>query len=229
MVTVPDVCQVSDPPLTPDNEGAVRSSLTVSVAPGVAGAHADWLPAPSTARNWPSVEPCAEIVGGGPEGADDHVCPPSVDVRYWYPASPEPPESVEPDAEMPTDATDCQARDPPLTMGAVGGVPSMRTVSDARGVAGIHAPGFPATSTARNWTSVSPSSLTVSDDPVLGQTHVVPPSIEVRYSSCEKPEPPVSAAVPALMVTDPDVRQVSDPPLTPDNVGAVRSIFTVSV
>ncbi len=43
--------QVSEPPLTVGAVGAVRSSLTVLVAPFELGVHAEALPTASTVRN----------------------------------------------------------------------------------------------------------------------------------------------------------------------------------
>ena len=71
------------PPPTVGSDGAVRSSMTVSVASGVAGVHADTLPAASTERNCTSVVPSAEIATELPVAAADQVVPPFVDVRYW--------------------------------------------------------------------------------------------------------------------------------------------------
>src|SRR5215471_9312841 len=119
------------------------------------------------------------MVTDGPETGALHVAPPLVDVRYSYPATPEP-RSVDPDAESRIEGTLCHDDEPPLTLGAVGFVRSRRTVSDAPGLAGTHADVLPALSTDRNCTRVSPSALMVSALPLVGADQVVPPSVEVR-------------------------------------------------
>ena len=55
-------CQVSEPPLTPTDPGAVRSRRTVDPAAAADGVHALVLPAPSIERNWARVWPCADTV-----------------------------------------------------------------------------------------------------------------------------------------------------------------------
>src|SRR5450755_1098082 len=108
------------PPATTGAVGGVVSILTVLPRPADDGAHAETLPAPSIARICTMVVP-SPVMAAGAATAADHVLPPSVDVRYWYPESPEPPASVEPDAVMVTGAVACQLADPPVTdEGAVG-------------------------------------------------------------------------------------------------------------
>jgi hypothetical protein len=87
---------------------------------------------------------------------------------------------VEPAPETVTEATFCQVAEPPLMTGVEGAVLSIRTVSVASGTAGAQADVNPATSTVRNWTSVSPWAVTTSDPPPTGAVHVLPPSVEVR-------------------------------------------------
>ena len=72
-----------EPPLTFGTLGAVWSSRTVFAAPDVAGAHAETLPAASTARNCTSVSPSfGTLSDPGPgELAGVQVVPPSVEVR----------------------------------------------------------------------------------------------------------------------------------------------------
>src|SRR5947209_20464183 len=83
------VFQVSEPPTTlVGSVGAVRSIFTVLTAVGVAGAHADTLPAASTLRNCTSVVPSAVTVATAPEVAAGQLAPPFTDVRYWEPANP---------------------------------------------------------------------------------------------------------------------------------------------
>jgi hypothetical protein len=95
-------------------------------------------------------------VAEAPAAGADHVTP-SGDVRVWYPASPEPPAgSLEPDPVTVTDATFCQAVDPPATdVGKLGFVRSMLTVADTQ------ADELPTLSVARNRTTVEPSLVTV--------------------------------------------------------------------
>ena len=72
---------VSEPPLTVGAVGAVRSSLTVLLAPLKLGVQEDVLPAPSTVRNCTWVVPCAVTTTLEPEAADDQ--PEPALVRYW--------------------------------------------------------------------------------------------------------------------------------------------------
>jgi hypothetical protein len=89
--------------------------------------------------------------------------------------------AVDPLAEIVTEATLCHDSDPPETVGAVGAVRFSRTVFSAPFVAGAQSEVFPAVSTARNRTRVSPSAVMVSLDPVVALDQVVPPSVEVSY------------------------------------------------
>ena len=89
---------------------------------------------------------------------------------------------MEPDAETITDATLCQPEEPPVTLGAVGAVRSMRTVLLAPALAGFQAERLPAPSTERSCTSVWPSALIASDAPDAAEPHVVPPSVDSRNS-----------------------------------------------
>src|SRR6266705_3434666 len=78
---------------------------------------------------------------------------------------PEPP-SVEPE---PVTVTGRRVHErPPDTVGSVGAVRSSLTVLPAAATAGAHADALPAASTARNWTMVVPSTLTITDGPLTG-------------------------------------------------------------
>ena len=74
------------------------------------------------------------------------------------------------------DATFCHEVELPLMLGAVGAVRSRRTVAPTQ------ADARPATSTARNRTSVSPSAETASEEPAAGADQVEPPSVDVSDS-----------------------------------------------
>src|SRR5205085_1971306 len=76
-VTAATFCHESEPPLTTGAVGATRSIDTVLPTVGDAGAHADFRPDASVARNCTSVVPAAVIVVDVPVAADDHVAPPS--------------------------------------------------------------------------------------------------------------------------------------------------------
>src|SRR5947208_16854571 len=98
-VTEAAVCHESEPPLNDAaSVGAVRSILTVEAAPATAGVQAEPFPALSVVRNWTSVCPSDETVTLVPAAGADQVEPPSVEVRCWMPAKPEPPLSVPPAA-----------------------------------------------------------------------------------------------------------------------------------
>ena len=86
-----------------------------------------------------------------------------------------------PDPVTVTEATFCQARLPPLTVGPVGAVRSMRAVEPAVAEAGVQAEVLPAPSTDRNWTRVSPSAVTFAELPLVAPVHEDPPSVEARY------------------------------------------------
>ena len=71
----------------------------------------------------------------------------------------------------------------PDTVGLVGAPRSSLTVFVAPAAAGTHDETLPAPSTARNCTSVLPSAeTTATDAPDVPADHVVPPSVDVRYS-----------------------------------------------
>jgi len=103
-----------------------------------------------------------------------------VEVSYWYLATPDPGESVAPDAETVAEAAADQPPVPPATTGAVGGVVSILTVLPAPADEGVHAETLPALSMERIWTSVVPSALIVAGA-ATALDQVLPPSIEVRY------------------------------------------------
>src|SRR6476661_9598551 len=92
----------------------------VLAPPGVAGCQSVALPATSSAPNATNVPPSAAIAASAPGEAADQVAPPSVDVRNWYPARPEP-VSVAPDADTVTRSAFCHSSDPPLLGGPGGG------------------------------------------------------------------------------------------------------------
>ena len=75
----------------------------------------------------------------------------------------------------------CHTNEPPVEPGAVGGVRSRRMVLPGVGVAGAHRETLPAASTARNWTTDSPSALTTAVEPLAAAVQITPPSAEVRY------------------------------------------------
>jgi len=153
------------------------------------------------------------------------LAPPSVLVWNSYPVTLET-LSVAPDAVTSTDATFCQLSDPPATVGAVGAVRSRRTRFAAPGDDGDQAVALPALSRARTCTRVSPSAVITAAPPSVAVPQLEPPSVLVRYWNLEKPEiaslPPV-----AVMVREAALNQVFDPPLTPMEMGAVRSIRAV--
>ena len=80
-----------------------------------------------------------------------------------------------------TEATFCQVSEPPATVGAVGSVRSRRTVPPGKLLVGYQVEMLPAPSTARNWSSVSPSAVIAAGLPDVADPQVVPPSVEVRY------------------------------------------------
>ena len=109
------------------------------------------------------------------------VVPPSVDVRHWYPAIPDSP-SVAPPPLTATESTDCHASDPPVTVGTLGPVTSIRAVAAAVPPVGAQLESLPRVSTARNCTSVWPSAVIDTDEPEVGSDQVWPPSVDVWYS-----------------------------------------------
>ncbi len=139
------------------------------------------LPALSSARNCTRVSPSAVTTTLAPAVALDQVVPPSTEVRCSCDATPE---SVSPAplADRVMLATLCQAGEPPLAVGAVGSVRSMRAVEPAVAEEGVQADVLPAPSMLRYCTSVSPSAVMFTLEPVAGALQVVPPSSEVRCS-----------------------------------------------
>ena len=89
--------------------------------------------------------------------------------------------SVDADAVTVVCACDFHAFEPPLTAGVVGRPRSMRAVAAAVPAAGAQAERSPETSTARNWTSVSPFAVTSTDAPADAPDQDAPPSVDVRY------------------------------------------------
>src|SRR5690349_12776441 len=110
---------------------------------------------------------------------------------------------------MVSEATFCQVSEPPPAVGRLGAVRSRRTVEPAVGVLGTQFEVRPATSTARNCTSVSPSAVMVAVEPVTGADHAVPPSVEVRYWYEPTPEPGESAEPAAVTAVEAALRQLS--------------------
>src|SRR5437870_48786 len=100
------LCQPSEPPPIVGALGCVRSMRAVLLAPTTAGAHDEALPERSSARNCTTVSPSAEAAIDPPAVGASQVVPPSVDVRYSYPAMPEPP-SADPEADTVTEGTLC--------------------------------------------------------------------------------------------------------------------------
>jgi hypothetical protein len=78
---LPAFDQVIEPPLTVGAVGAVRSIRTVLPAVGAAGAHAEELPAASTARNWTTVSSSAATIAAAAVAGALQVSAPSVDMR----------------------------------------------------------------------------------------------------------------------------------------------------
>src|SRR4051794_13959092 len=128
---------------------------------------------------------------------------------------------------MPTPGTDCHASEPPDTVGALGALRSSRAVFSGPGAAGAHGEALPAPSSARYWTSVEPSALIVAAPPATGADHVDPASLEARYSSPAKPDPPESPTAVPVIVIGPAVCHASDPPATDGVPGTVRSRRTM--
>ena len=190
------------------------------------GAHADVLPEMSVLRNWTSVVPSAETTTDAPLAGAVHVVPPSGEVRYWYAPRPEPPVSTAPEPVTDTDATLCHDAEPPATFGADGAVWSSLTVLAALGLAGAQLEVKPMPSMLRNCTRVTPSALTTTLPPLVGELHVAPLSVEVRYSC---PVTPLPASLPPLpvTVTEATLCQTVDPPATVGMPGALRSMRTV--
>ena len=143
-------------------------------APLLVGPQADVLPAVSVASKRTRVVPTVEMVALAPSVGLDQVVPPSVDVSQSKWSTPDPPESLEL-ALIVTDGTFCGLSDPPVTVGVVGGVLSMRTFELD------HGESFPKVSYARNRTIVLPLLVTVSVLPGLAADHVAPPSVDSSY------------------------------------------------
>ena len=171
-VTVCDAtfCQMKTFPFRTGVVGAVWSRLTVACTQPEA------LPAPSNAWKRTRVVPSAATATLVPEMvAADQVTPLSVDFSHWYPVSAEPPVSVELPAATVTLALFRHEAEPPVTVGALGAVRSMRIVD----VTQVET--FPAPSIERNRARVWPSSAAVTCDPAVTVVHVVPPSVDVWY------------------------------------------------
>ena len=95
------------------------------------------------------------------------------------------------------------------------------------GAAGVHAEVFPATSTLRNCTSVSPSAETTSEGPAAALPHVVPPSVDSRYSYPASPER-ASVEPEAVTVVCATLFHAFEPPVTDGAVGSARSTRAVA-
>ena len=137
--------------------GGVRSICTRPFVP----VQAEALPSASSDRNSTSVAPSAEIVAAAPAVGADQVLPPSAEVRYSYPAKPDPASAGVPVGWTVTEAAFAQAPEPPMSTGSAGG--RVSTIASAVGsaLAGAHAEALPALSSARNCTHVVPSAVTV--------------------------------------------------------------------
>src|SRR5262245_43529824 len=95
------------------------------------------------------------------------------------------PAALPPLAVTVRDASPPHAPVAPETVGAAGGpVRSMRTLPVPPLVAVLHPLTLPAASVARNWTRVSPSAVTFTDEPVRGEVYA-PPLKDVRYWTVE--------------------------------------------
>ena len=131
--------------------------------------------------------------------------------------------SVPPVAETVTEATFCQDKEPPETVGAPGVVRSSRTV------ACVQPEALPTLSTPRNCTRVSPCAVIALDVAVAMDDQVVPPLVDVRTSYRLRPEPPVSVEPDGVTLTDEEISHSRLLPVTTGAVGAVRSSLTVLV
>src|SRR5205814_5085005 len=138
------LCQAEEPPETVGADGSVRSIRTAACV------HADVRLVLSIERNSTSVSPSAATTSAAPATGADQVAPPSVELRYSNPATPEPRASTLPDAINVVPAMFSQPAVAPATKGAVGIVRSSRTVLSASGITGAHPEAFPAASTAWN-------------------------------------------------------------------------------
>src|ERR1700759_2222357 len=106
-----------DAPVTVGSVGADESSRAVTLL------HADVLPAPSIARNRTTVTPSVVTNRLAPSTGDVYGAP-FVGVSLWYPANPDPPPSVDPDALSGSEVVFCQPAPALLTSGSVGDVRS---------------------------------------------------------------------------------------------------------
>src|SRR5690348_13836079 len=120
------------------------------------------------------------MVTDPPGAAPDQCAPRSLDVRYSYPARPDPPASVDPEAITVSDASRIARLLPPDAVGSDGGVVSIIAVVAPD--TADHADACARLSTDRNSTSVVPSAEIVAAGPATGADHVVPPSVDVWYS-----------------------------------------------
>src|SRR5512133_3822678 len=118
--------------------------MTVLPASGTLGAHGETLPAPSMLRYCTMVTPSPVTPAGLAATGAVQFTPLSTDRRYSYPASPDPPLSLDPDADTATDVAACHEREPPVTAGALGTVPSSRTVPPGLWAAGAQGEVLPA-------------------------------------------------------------------------------------
>ncbi len=174
-VTAGPACHEADPPDSVGADGAVRSSRTWAGA-----VQAEGLARASSERNSTSVVPSAVTAAAAPATGCDHVAPASADVRYSYPAKPEPASVGVPVGCTVADAAFAQAAEPPVRTGSEGPVVSTIAVAAGSGVAGDHAEAFPALSSARNWTKVVPSALTFTLAPAPAAPNDAPPFAELR-------------------------------------------------
>ena len=95
--------------------------------------------------------------------------------------APDPTPSLLPDADTVLCREQFVAPPPPVTVGALGAVRSIRAVFVAPFTLGVHADTLPALSTDRNCTSVCPSFTTVKLLPATAADQVEPPFVDTWY------------------------------------------------
>ncbi len=175
-VTIGPACHDADPPVRVGAVGGVRSICTNPFVP----VQAEAFPSASSDRNSTRVAPSAEIVAADPAVGADQVLPASADVRYSYPAKPDPASAGVPVGCTITDATFAQVPEPPVSTGSDGG--RVSTIASAVGsaLAGAHAELLPALSSARNCTQVVPSAVTFAVAPAAAALHEAPALAELR-------------------------------------------------
>ena len=216
MVTEAAFVQLSEPPLTVGSLGSVRSMRTVAV-----GDQAETLPALSTVADCTSVSPSAEMREGGAGGGRR---PAGAGVGGGL-------EAVAGDAaERIRGSRRCeQHRGHALPGSRAAGGRRRRTRRGAIKADSVGHPvaGIACQSSARKWTSVSPSAETVSVAPGRAADQVVPPSLESRTLPGQAGERVARSR--RRTVSEAAFVQLGEPPLTVGAPGCVRSRRTVSV